>query len=128
MMDRWVGPDYERGLGNLKTLAESLPKADFSDLTIMLVDTAPATVAYLSSQSSKDTAQIGDAIGAAYAKVLAFMKANGLKQAGPPITINTRWDDTGYGFDAAIPVDASPVKDVPADSPVKVKTTTRGRR
>jgi len=127
MMDRFIGPDYQRGLGNLKTLAESFPKADFSDLTVTMVDVAPVTVAYIASESSKDTMQIGEAIGAGYGLVLAFMKANGLKQDGAPITINTRWDDRGYGFDAAIPVDKEPAKEVPAASLVKVKLTYGGK-
>ena len=127
MMDRWIGPDYERGLAGLKTLAESLPKADFADLVVATVDAKPLTVAYVESQSSKDTAAVGEAIGAAYAKVVAFMKVHGMTQAGPPITINTRWDDTGYGFDAAIPVDKAPEKDLPVDSPVQVKQTYAGK-
>ena len=127
MMDRWVGRDYEKGLANLKTLAESLPKADFADLAVEVVDARPVTVAYVQAQSSKDIKEIGAAIGAAYGKVGAFMKANGLKQAGAPITIDTRWDDTGYGFDAAIPVDKTPEKEIPAASPVKVKSTYSGR-
>ena len=127
LMDRWLGPDYEKGLANLKKLAESLPKTDFGDLVVVTVDAAPVTVAYVEAQSSKDTQEIGNAIGAAYTKVVAFMRANGLKQAGPPITINTRWDDTGYGFDAAIPVDKAPSKSIPADAPVKVKTTYAGK-
>src|SRR5262245_21452972 len=60
MMDRWVGPDYERGLVNLKKLAEGLPKADFGDLSVTIVDVAPATVAYVSSESSRDTAAMGE--------------------------------------------------------------------
>ena len=127
MMDRLIGLDYEKGLANLKTLAEGLPKADFADLAITIDDATPVTVAYVASQSSKDTTQIGEAIGAGYVKVVAFMKANGLKQAGPPITINTRWDDTGYGFDAAIPVDKTPEKEIPADAPVQVKQTHLGK-
>jgi effector-binding domain-containing protein len=55
------------------------------------------------------------------------MKANGLKQAGAPITIDTRYDDTGYGFEAAIPLDKAPEKEVPADSPVQMKSTYAGK-
>ena len=126
MMDRMIGKDYETGLASLKTLAESLPKDDFADLAAAPGTVMPVTVAYISASSSKDTAEIGKAIGAAYMKVGAFMKANGLKQIGAPITIDTRYDDTGYGFDAAIPVDKAPEKEVPADSPVQVKQTYGG--
>jgi effector-binding domain-containing protein/uncharacterized protein YndB with AHSA1/START domain len=127
MMDRWVGKDYERGLANLKALAEGLPKADFASLSVSTVTTTPVLVAYIPSESSKDQGAMAAAIGAAYGKVGAFMKANGLQQAGATITINTRWDDSGYGFEAAIPVDKAPAKDVPADSPVQVKNLYAGK-
>ena len=127
MMDRFIGPDYEKGLAGLKTFAEGLPKTDFADLAVATVDAQPVTVAYVEAQSSKDTKEIGDAIGAGYTKVVAFMKIHGLKQAGPPITINTRWDDAGYGFEAAIPVDKAPAREVPSDSPVKLKQTHGGK-
>lgn len=127
LMDRMVGPDFARGLVNLKKLAEGLPRADFSDLAVSVVETPPITVAYVEATSSKDTKEIAGAIAAAYGKIGAFMKANGLQQAGAPMTINTRWDDTGYGFDAAIPVDRAPTGEVPANSPVKVKSTYTGK-
>jgi effector-binding domain-containing protein len=66
-------------------------------------------------------------IAAAHAGVRKFMTARGLKQAAPPITINTKWDDTGYGFEAAIPVDRAPEGDIPAASPVKIKQTYAGK-
>jgi len=126
-LDRFVGPDYEKGLARLKALAESLPKTDFADLAVSLVDVAPTTVACLESQSSKDVTAMGEAIGAAFTKVVAFMNAHGQKQAGRPITINTLWDDTGYGFTAGIPVDRAPVGEIPADSPIKVQPTYSGK-
>jgi effector-binding domain-containing protein/uncharacterized protein YndB with AHSA1/START domain len=127
MMDRMIGPDYEKGLAGLKALAESFPKEDFADLVVERVETSAVTVAYVEAQSSKDPKEFGVAIGAGYQKVGAFMKANGLKQSGAPLTINNRSDDTGYGSDAAIPVDKMPDKPIAADSPVKVKQTYAGK-
>jgi effector-binding domain-containing protein len=127
LLDRFVGPDYEKGLASLKSLAEGLPKDDFGDLVVASIDAVPITVAYLPARSSTDMKEIGAAIGAAYMRVGAFMKANKLKQAGAPITINTRFDESGYEFDAAIPVDRAPERVVPADSPVKVKSTYGGK-
>jgi effector-binding domain-containing protein len=125
-MDKMIGKDYEKGLASLKKLAEGLPKTDFGDLAVFTGSVEPVWVAYVSAESSKDTNEIAKAIGAAYQKVLAFMNKNNLKQIGPPITINTRWDDTGYGFDAALPIEHAPDKPVPADSPVQVKQTYAG--
>jgi effector-binding domain-containing protein len=127
MMDGMIGKDFEKGLASLKSFAESLPKEDFADLKVEVVDAPAVQVAYVEGTSGKGDQEIGAALGAAYAKVGTFMGANGLKQAGAPITINTKWDDTGYGFDAAIPVDRAPDKDIPAASPVKVKSTYAGK-
>lgn len=126
MMDGILGPMYEKGLASLKTLAEGMPKADFADLTIESVTVEPITVAFVSGSSAKEPQAIGAAIGGAYASVQKFMTVQRLKQAAPPITINTRWDDTGYGFDAAIPVDQAPAA-MPAASPVKIKQTYGGK-
>lgn len=127
MFDGMIGKDYEKGLASLKTLAEGLPKADFSDLKVEPVEVAPATVAYVSTSSPKDEKAIAAAIGGAYAQVGRFMTANRLKQAAPPITINTKWDDSGYQFDAAIPLERAPDREVPANSPVKVRQTYAGK-
>jgi effector-binding domain-containing protein/uncharacterized protein YndB with AHSA1/START domain len=125
-MDKMIGKDYERGLASLKKMAEGLPKTDFADLVVVPGSVEAVTVAYVSGESSKDTKAMGIAIGEAYQKVLAFMNKNDLKQIGPPITINTMWDDAGYGFEAALPVEKGPDKPIPAGSPVQVKQTYAG--
>ena len=127
MMDKMVGTDYEKGLAGLKKLAEGLPKADFTGLQVEELEVAPVTVAYVSATSSKDEQEIARTIGASYATVGKFMATRKLKQAAAPITINTKWADTGYEFDAAIPVDHAPEAEVPADSPVQVKQTYSGK-
>jgi effector-binding domain-containing protein len=127
MMDRMVGAHYEKGLESLKSLAEGLPRTDFADLRVETVTVEPITVAYASASSSREHQAIGEAIAAAYAGVRKFMTARGLKQVAPPITVNTRWDDTGYGFDAAIPIDRAPEGETPAASPVKIKQTYAGK-
>jgi effector-binding domain-containing protein/uncharacterized protein YndB with AHSA1/START domain len=120
MMDKLIGKDFEKGLASLKQVAEAMPKTDFADLAVTKIDAKPVTVAYVEATSSKDEGEIAKAIGAAYMRIGAFMKANGLSIAGAPMTINNRYDDAGYGFDAAIPVDKTPAKELPADSPVKI--------
>lgn len=126
LLKRFAGSDVEKGLANLKRLAESLPKDDFSGLPVVLVDAPPVSVAYVETQSSKDAKDRAAAIGAAYAKIGAFMNAYGLAMDGWPILIDTRVDDTGYGFEVAIPLAMAPGKEIPADSPVKVKSTYGG--
>jgi effector-binding domain-containing protein len=84
-------------------------------------------VAFVPASCGKDEQEIAKTIGGAYAQVGKFMTKNGLKQAAAPITINTKWDESGYQFDAAIPVDRAPEREVPSDSPVQVKQTYAGK-
>lgn len=127
MMDRMIGNDYAKGLVGLKTLAESLPKTDFAGLVVEQVEVAPVTVAFIPATSARDEQAIAAAIGGAYGQVGLFMTKNGIKQAGAPITINHKWDESGYRFDAVIPIDHAPEKPVAADSPVQIKQTYGGK-
>lgn len=126
-LERMLAPDWEKGLAGLKRLAESLPRADFEDLQVEISEVAPVTVAYVEASSAGDDQAIGAAIGAAYAQIGKFVAANRLRQAGAPRTITTRWDEAGTAFDAAIPIDRAPEKEIPPDSPVKVRTTYGGK-
>jgi len=122
-----IGKDFEKGLALLKTFAEGLPKADFAGLDIEAASVEPITVAYVPTSSAKNDGAIAAAIGAAYGEVGAFMKAQMLKQAGAPITIDTGSSDTGYLFDAAIPVNGQPARPVPPESRVRLKQTYGGK-
>ena len=125
--DGMIGRDFEKGLANLKTFAEGLPKADFAGLDIEAATIEPVTVAYVPTSSAKDDAAIAAAIAKGYAEVGAFMKAQQLKQSGAPITIDTGSSESGYLFEAAIPVDKTPAKAIPPDSRVQVKQTYGGK-
>jgi len=127
MMDKMVGPDYEKGLWGLKRLAESLPKADFSGLKVEELQVSPVTVAYVPASCGRDMGEIARTIGSSYAKVGKFMATYKLKQAAAPITINNKWGDAGYEFDAAIPVDRAPQGEIPGDSAVRIKQTYSGK-
>jgi effector-binding domain-containing protein len=41
---------------------------------------------------------------------MSFMTANGITMAAQPMTITRAWDESGYDFDAAIPVHMAPVE------------------
>jgi effector-binding domain-containing protein len=122
-----IGRDFDKGLGLLKKFAEGLPKADFSGLEIEAASVLPVTVAYVSASSAKSDEAIAAAIAKAFGEVGAFMKAQKLNQAGAPITIDTGSSDTGYLFDAAIPVAGVPARPVPSDSRVQLKQTYGGK-
>lgn len=96
--------DYERGIVNLKELAESLPSADFSTLDIVETDVAAIPIAYTTARSAPDTAAKSRALGDAYFKVLSFMDRNGLALSGAPVSIAREFTGAEQRFDAGIPV------------------------
>ncbi len=125
--DGMIGRDFDKGLILLKTFAEGLPKADIAGLEIEAASVEPVTVAYVSTSSAKDDAAVAAAIARAYGEVGAFMKAQKLNQTGAPITIDTGSSDTGYLFDAAIPIGKPPATLVPQDSRVQLTQTYGGK-
>jgi len=125
--DSMMGKDFENGLANLKALAEKQPQADFGTLLIEEIETEARPIAFVAARSEPDDAAIAAAIGAAYAQIGRFLAAHGLEQAGPPLTINTSWEEGKvYEFDAAIPIEGRASGDL-SSGPVRLKSTYAGK-
>ncbi len=110
LFDRWVGGDYERGLANLKQYAESLDLSEFSQIEIERVSVLSQDILFVTSSSSQESTDVAQAMAAAYAEISAFMNINGIKMTGQPMAITRAWQEGGYQFDAAIPVDFIPAQ------------------
>ena len=74
------------------------------------VTLAPKTIIYLKGNSTWDKAL--DSLQDAFKSVYALLDKQGIKRAGPAMTIYTQADDTGFQFQAAVPVAEAP-KDLP---------------
>ena len=129
LFDRWIGTDYELGLSNLKTLAESLPDVDFSDLDVEIMEAQPQDILFIESGSSQDPADIADALAIAYQEIMAFMFDHSIEMAAQPMTITRAWNESGYSFDAAIPVVIQPevMETVELNGKVQLGTSPSGR-
>jgi effector-binding domain-containing protein len=68
------------------------------------------TIVYVKGNGVWDSAF--DTISASFKKLRAYIDKEGLKTDGPPMTIFTQTDDTGFQFQAAIPL-AEPPKNPP---------------
>ena len=110
LFDRWVGGDYERGLANLKQYAESMDVSEFSQIEIELVNVISQDILFVTSSSSQESVDVAQAMATAYAEISAFMNINGIKMTGQPMAITRTWQEGGYQFDAAIPVDFIPAQ------------------
>ncbi len=107
-----IRQDYERGIASLQALAESLPRADFSEIEIEQLVVEAVDIAYLSTTSVPAPGATSEALGAALFEILSFIDDNGLFEAGAPISIARAFRGAELRFDAAIPVrgvtDATP--------------------
>jgi len=104
MLGSVVARDYETGLEGLKELAESLPRADFSNIEIEHLVVEPQDIAYLPTTSRPEPAAISDAMGKAYFQILQFMDRHGLEDAGAPLSITRTFSGAELVFDSAIPI------------------------
>mgnify|MGYP000337876592 CR=1 FL=1 len=104
MLGSVVAREYESGLASLLELAESLPDADFSDMEVEHLVVDPVEIAYLPAHSRPEPSAMSEAMGAAYFEVLKFIDANGLQDAGAPLSITKTFVGAELMFDAGIPV------------------------
>jgi effector-binding domain-containing protein len=66
------------------------------------------TVIYLKGQTNWDTAY--DTLVDAFKSLNEYFAKQGLKASGPALTIYTQTDDTGFSFQAALPVAQAPAE------------------
>ncbi len=126
IQDSIFGPEQEKGLGRLKQLAESLPKADFSDIEIEHIVVESANIAYLRTTSIPEATAISEAMGQAYFAVLRFIDEHGLEDAGAPLSITRTFSGSELVFDAAIPVRGLRSTTPRSGETVKIGTTYAG--
>ncbi len=103
-LESGTGQDIERGLRNIRTLAESLPRADWTVIEIERLEVAPQPIVYVTATSAPNASAISEAMGEAYFRILGFIDQHGLQEAGAPLSISRRFSGSEFVFDAAIPV------------------------
>ena len=126
MLGSVVARDYESGLASLKELAESLPSADFSDIELEHLIVEPADIAYLPTTSRPEPTAISEAMGKAYFRILGFIDAHNLQDAGAPLSITRTFSGSSIVFDSAIPVRGMTEETPREDGGVKLGATYGG--
>lgn len=140
MMDSFIGDMYEKGLANLKSKAESLPKEvlvakstenQSNEVIDMfepeLIEVEPYNIAYIANRADFDKDKISQALTESYGKVVGHMMQNGIGFAGSPLAITTAGspEEGFWAFEAAIPVDKT-LESKDGDE-IKFKQTYGGR-
>lgn len=122
--DRWIGGDFENGLGDLKTYAESLPAADFSGLEVELLDVEPVDILYVSGPRSRENKAVAGGLASAYQEISSFMVLHGIENTAQPMALTRSWNDGSFSFEAAIPVKRV---DIPVTGSIKWGTSPSGQ-
>lgn len=107
--DGMMGPDFERGLAQLKTLAESLPKTDFGAISPEPFDAPAVPFAYVTVQTSSDPLSVASSVGGAWAQVAGWYASNGLTPGGFPAMVTTAESGGQLSIDAGLPLAATPL-------------------
>jgi effector-binding domain-containing protein len=108
-MDRMIGPDFARGLSNLKTLLESMPNVDIAGFSAQEVQMVPAPILLVAESSAAAPNAIANAYMDGFTKIAKFMAKRKLHQKGAPLGIDGAATPARYSFDAGIPVDRADV-------------------
>lgn len=125
-LDALVGKDFEKGLARIKALAESEarpaePVTPAAEPTIEEV--GARELVSVEGTTSLDPAAVARALQDAFATIDAFLAANGLRRGGAALAITRFYDESGWGFEAAVPVSGTPEAKARA-----AKSVARGMR
>jgi effector-binding domain-containing protein/type III secretory pathway component EscS len=104
-MEKVLGPDYEKGLANLKSLSERMA-ADQPAYKVREIDWAAHT--YVADRAMIDMEDLGKIFMDKMPKVFAYVQKNKLQMDGAPSGLYFTWDVPAGKTDMAV---AIPVKD-----------------
>jgi len=85
-MDRMMGPDFEKGLAKLKTIAEERNQWPKIEIAVLPAQTA---IMVKDSAGPKEYAAV---MGKAYEELYSYVKSARLTPSGPPFATYIRWD------------------------------------
>jgi effector-binding domain-containing protein len=102
MMDKWLGPDFENGLKELKTVSE---KAALSGNAINVEETTVPDMHALTLDVKCSVGQISAKFGESFGKLMGYMAKSGLKEAGAPFTIYDKYAPPNVEMRPGIPTD-----------------------
>lgn len=102
MMDKFVGPEYEKGLKNIKEIVENEPNQTIAGFDSEIKEW-PAFY-YIGIREKLKGAEISQKFGTYIGLLMAEMKKQGAEQAGNPFSINYSASGDLFDIEICIPV------------------------
>lgn len=91
-IDPLVGPDFEKGLANLKTVAEAMPKENISDGSVQVVNELGVNYALLKAVDLP-MEDVEKFLSDSYTEIYGYTSTNGLTPQGPPRGLYYEWNE-----------------------------------
>lgn len=108
MMDKFVGPDFEKGLHLLDSVAQTVKNEPFKfEIELGRI---PAQKYMLIEAKNIPQEEVGKRLGEIYQKVGSAFKAAGLSSVGAPMAFFEEPINGTFTFQAGMPVDKKPIK------------------
>lgn len=101
-MDGMLGPDFEKGLADIKKVSESMPKTAESSVKVEVVDVA--TQAAYTIKASVKMNEIANKLGEIYGKIIGLLEKNKVEIVGPPFLITHKYTPEALEMEAGLPV------------------------
>ena len=101
IFDKMLGPDYEKGLQNLKNYCEKMPET--SKFEVELVE-FPGQI-YIGIKEKCAVQEIGMKMGEFYGELMEFVQKSNIKMTNPPFSIYYSEPTDSFEFAACIPVE-----------------------
>ncbi len=106
MMDKMIGPDFDKGLANIKDIVEKLPPpTKLPDDYLKIVETTVPQQNILKVHIKCSEKEIGKNLGESYHKIGEYAGKNKANMTGAPMAIYQHWQNDAFEFDAAVPFD-----------------------
>ena len=102
-VNRTVGDDVKRALGNVVGLLATMPRFDYSTVEIAHEEVAPQNMLYSVQKAKRNITAVEEAMVKAIDELNKTLAANKLEAAGPVRLITTNFGGEFYEFDVAIP-------------------------
>jgi effector-binding domain-containing protein len=100
-MEETAGKDFEKGLANIKKIAEEAVR----NKVVFFVDSLPnIKLVFVSDSTSVNPQEISQKYGQCFLELFDFTNKNKVEIIGGPIAITKSYTKTSYVFDAAFPV------------------------
>lgn len=100
MMDKMLGPDYERGLSQMSAAAQKIIVGRIDHLE----EYQCAGGNGLGIRSTIPVANIGSTLAKSYSAIMQYMGQNNLTMDGYPMAIYHKWSGTSTDMEAVIPI------------------------